>query len=258
MSITTTSRGRAVPTPQLREEFEAATLLDLEPDVVTGNIALSTTGPKFGSQCAVVQSNLGHRLHFADTQLPIRDVTRFQLGIWVRNDTPPPDTFGYTVWLQLGTILGLDVELRIRPAEATPGTNDRFQWWLGGAFGPSFALPAAWRYLEAQGYRDAAGTWTLATRLHGVNQDTRSVPGLGVIPEITTLLLNYPAAPPSPGFVAGLDRWWFWAGTSDDPRPQWWSSVAGWDGTSTLQGVRGDLQPGLSGSLVSGPTTDLI
>lgn len=219
-----------IPQPQLTEDFEDETPPEWSFSVVDGNVERSEVDPKWGEACAVVASEFGHQLEYSGTQLPLEDVTRLMLGVWVRNDAPPPDTFGYVDWIRAGTMPGLDVALRLLPTEITPGTDDRFQWQIGLTLGAPFALPSAWRFLEARAWRTPSGDWKVQTRLHGADLDATTVPGLGPIPQVNSLRIDYPSAPPSPGFVAGLDRLWWWCGTDADPVPGWWSNDPGWSG----------------------------
>lgn len=246
-----------VPTPQLVEEFEAATIADLAPEMVT-SVTLSTVNPKFGAQCVTVQSSGGFRLRYTSTQIPI-NLTRFQLGVWVRLDAQPPDTLVDVKFLEASGVQTTDLFLRIKSTEATLGLNDRFQWKIGSATSAAFALPVGvWRYLEIRvglgglgavfaGYR----YWHMATRLHGVDQFDVNFVYVAEDAGPRNVTIDYPVDPPEPGMIMGLDRWWWWAGEDTEPMPQWWSSVLGWDGTYPLASISAGLKPGYNASLVS-------
>lgn len=237
-----------VPSPQLVEEFNALPLLA---EVVTGSVALSTVNPKFGYGCGVVLSDGGFTIQYTETQFPIVNVSRFMLGLWVRLDAQPPDTIAAVDYL---TVSGLAaVRLRILTTEATAGQNDRFQWITGTTTGAAFALPVGvWRYMEVRGNFDTpALTWTVATRLHGVDQQTATGPSVNPDRFVSAVTLAYPASPAEPGLVMGLDRWWWWAGIDTDPMPEWWSTVAGWNGEYPLASISASLLPGYSSALIS-------
>jgi hypothetical protein len=244
MTLTTNIRGRIVPTPQLVEEFEAATLDDLTADSYAGGVSLSTTGPKFGAKCALLNASGGggFSLQWVDTQFPIT-ATKYQLGLWVRVDTPPSQSIGP---VPVVALTGSSTSVFLNALGA--GT-----WQYNPpAAGSAWAFtPATWRYVEIRGEYDAAATqWRTDTRLHGVDQIVGALGSSGASPmDVLGFGISHPSV--ATNLVMAVDRLWFWAGTDADPQPDWWSSVDGWDGGVVLEEISASLQPGFHGKLAT-------